>query len=86
LREGCFVIFERRQTLLRMAAVAALAAATGLSGCGRKAGLDAPPAAAVAGEQGPLPAEPPPGVGPDGRAVAPGQGPKRRTPLDWLID
>lgn len=76
----------RRQTLLRITAVAALAAAAGLSGCGRKAGLDPPPAAAIGGDQGPLQTAPQPGVGPNGRAVAPDQGPQRRTPLDWLID
>lgn len=79
------MILWRRQTLLRIAAVAALAGAVGLSGCGRKSGLDAPPAAAI-GDQTLLPSEPQPGVGPDAGAVAPAQGPKRRTPLDWLID
>jgi predicted small lipoprotein YifL len=68
-----------------MAVVAALAAAAGLSGCGRKAGLDPPPAAAI-GDQEPLPSAPQPGVAADGRAVAPERGPQRRTPLDWLID
>lgn len=79
---GVLVIDWRRQTLLRMVAVAALAAAVGLSGCGRKAGLDPPPAAAIGGDQGAVQAAPQPGV--DGRAVAPE--PQRRTPLDWLID
>ncbi len=77
----------RRQALLRMAAVAALAAAVGLSGCGRKAGLDPPPAAAIGGDQGALQAAASqPGVGPDGRVVAPEQKQQRHTPLDWLID
>jgi predicted small lipoprotein YifL len=68
-----------------MAAVAALVAAAGLAGCGRKAGLDPPPAAAI-GDSGPVQSAPPPGVAAQGRAVVPDQGPQRRTPLDWLID
>jgi predicted small lipoprotein YifL len=83
--EGCFVIAWSRQTLLRTAAVAALVAAVGLCGCGRKAGLDPPPAAAIGGEPGALqPA--PAAIGPDGRAVAPARAPQQHTPLDWLLD
>jgi hypothetical protein len=75
-------VFNRR--LARIAVVGALAAALGVAGCGRKSGLDPPPEASIA-EPG---APPPPvaGVGPDGRALAPAQGPKRTTPLDFLID
>ena len=68
-----------------MAAIGALAAALGLAGCGRKAGLDPPPdTAAVA----PVPAqpEPSPALGPDGKPVQPKPGQFRWTPLDWLIN
>lgn len=67
--------------LARIAVIGALIAALGLAGCGRKAGLDPPPAAAG------VAADPnaPPAMGPDGRPVAP-QGEKRRIFLDWLID
>ena len=75
----------------RIAVIAALVAALGLAGCGRKGGLDPPPAAvsdsAVVAEPG---AGPGPGseipVGPDGRPLAPAAGPKRTTPLDWLLN
>jgi predicted small lipoprotein YifL len=69
----------------RGALVAALAAALGLAGCGRKSGLDAPPMAAAGdyqtgGQPGAAPAP-----APDGKPVAP-QAEKRKTILDWLID
>jgi predicted small lipoprotein YifL len=71
--------------LARIAVAAALVAALGLAGCGRKSGLDLPPMAA-AGDQ-PAPGQPGPAatLGPDGRPVPP-QTDKRRTLLDWLID
>lgn len=66
---------------------AALVAALGLAGCGRKGGLDAPPMAAAgdlqAGGQ-PAPAQAPV-LGPDGKPVPP-PAEKRKTFLDWLID
>jgi len=78
---------------LRIAAGAALVAALALAGCGRKGGLDPPPAAtyvdpAVAA----VPATEE--IGPDGRPrpaqpapLAPASRPlKRWTPIDWLID
>jgi len=73
--------------LVRIAVIGALVAALGLAGCGRKAGLDPPPAASVAGDPSAA-AEPPPGpaIGPDGKALAPAQGPRRRTPIDWLLE
>ena len=67
----------------RGALVAALVAALGLAGCGRKSGLDAPPMAAAgdlqAGGQQP---------GPATSAGKPASPPveKRKTILDWLID
>ena len=65
---------------------AALVAALGLAGCGRKGGLDAPPMAAAGdlqpGQQ-PAPAQAPV-LGTDGKPVPPAE--KRKTFLDWLID
>jgi predicted small lipoprotein YifL len=73
--------------LVRIAAVGALVAALGLAGCGRKAGLDPPPSAvsdpAVTAEPG---AGPEIALGPDGKPMAPASGPKRRTPIDWLLN
>jgi predicted small lipoprotein YifL len=65
------------------AALAALAAALTLAGCGRKAGLDAPPMAAA----GDLQSNGQPAAAPAaaGKPVAP-PADKRKTPLDWLID
>jgi predicted small lipoprotein YifL len=73
--------------LVRIAAIGALVAALGLAGCGRKAGLDPPPAASIAGQTAAA-AEPSPGpaIAPDGRALAPAQGPRRPTPIDWLLE
>jgi hypothetical protein len=72
-------------SLARIVALAALAAALGLAGCGRKSGLDAPPMAAAgdlqAGGQ-PDPASTPAAAG---KPVSP-PAEKRKTFLDWLID
>jgi predicted small lipoprotein YifL len=80
------------QRWARIAAVAAIAAALGLSACGRKGPLDPPPyASAHQGEPGqPAPAgraEPQMGIGPDGKAAAPVRA--RDNPpfiLDWLVE
>jgi hypothetical protein len=79
-------------TLYRLATIAALAAAMALSACGRKGPLDPPPGGMVLEQRpGMTPvtrrgAEPPrPEYDEDGRPVAP-EGPRRRSPLDWLID
>ena len=76
----------------RIAVIGALVAALGLAGCGRKGGLDPPPDASIpepsAGAQpgpGPGPVAGP-AVGPDGKALAPAQGPRRSTPIDWLLN
>jgi len=80
--------------LARIAVIGALVAALGLAGCGRKGGLDPPPDASIpepsAGAQlgpgsGPGPVAGP-SIGPDGKALAPAQGPKRTTPIDWLLN
>jgi predicted small lipoprotein YifL len=67
-----------------LAALGVLVAALALAGCGRKAGLDAPPMAAAgdlqtSGQPAPASAT---AAGKPG-AAAPE---KRKTPLDWLID
>jgi predicted small lipoprotein YifL len=70
--------------LARIAVIGALVAALALAGCGRKGGLDAPPGAVA--EQNGQPGGPGSAVAPDGTAMDPAQAPKRRTPIDWLID
>jgi len=73
--------------LLRIAAVAALAGALALAGCGRKAGLDPPPAAAVSDPAAGSQPEAPPAIGPDGQPIAPPPtGRKRWLPIDVLVD
>jgi predicted small lipoprotein YifL len=72
--------------LVRIAAIGALVAALGLAGCGRKAGLDPPPATLA--DQGAA-AQPGvgPDLGPDGGPIAPAPPPPRRsTPIDWLLN
>ena len=77
----------RQQHAVRCLAVFAACAALCLAGCGRKSGLDPPPAAAVIDPTAPLPVDegrvP---LGPDGRPIAPPPVAPRRTFLDWLID
>jgi predicted small lipoprotein YifL len=81
------LISSSDRRLCRIAAVGALVGALivalGVAGCGRKGGLEPPPAAvaidpAVAGQA--------PESAPEGNAAAPAKQPQRRTPLDWLID
>jgi predicted small lipoprotein YifL len=71
--------------LLRIAAFAAVVGALALAGCGRKAGLDPPPVAAVADPATGQP-EAPPAIGPDGKPIAPPTGRKRWLPIDVLLD
>jgi len=70
-----------------MAAVSALVAVLGLAGCGRKGGLDLPPAAATS-DATVAPGTPKQGsaLGPDGKPIAPAAGPKTPTILDWLVE
>jgi predicted small lipoprotein YifL len=73
--------------LVRIAVIGALVAALGLAGCGRKGGLDAPPGASVVDQSAAVQPLPGPEVGPDGKPLAPPPlAPRRRTPVDWLID
>ena len=60
-------------------------AALGLAGCGRKGGLDLPPGATPAETSVSRP-DLEPAIAPDGRVIAPTQGPKRSTPLDFLLN
>jgi predicted small lipoprotein YifL len=67
-----------------------LVAALGLAGCGRKAALDPPPAAATPavpqeGALAPAQVDNGGGIDDEGRPSAP-QGTKKRLLLDWLID
>ena len=67
--------------LARIAAIGTLAAALGLAGCGRKAGLDPPPTAAAAPATT-VDGQPAPAAQPDTTTPPP----KRRCFLDWLIN
>jgi predicted small lipoprotein YifL len=71
--------------LARIAAMGALVAALTIAGCGRKGGLDPPPGATAADTSVTRP-DLEPAIGPDGRVIAPSQGPKRSTPIDWLLN
>ena len=71
--------------LARIGAIGVLVAALGLVGCGRKGGLDPPPGATAADTCVSRP-DLEPAIGPDGRVIAPSQGPKRSTPIDWLLN
>jgi predicted small lipoprotein YifL len=71
---------------MRIAAIGALAAALGLAGCGRKAGLDPPPAAAVSQSAPEARPDAGTGLGPDNKPVAPASGPKKSFILDVLVD
>jgi len=79
------VIQSSNRALARMAVVGALIAALGLAACGRKGGLDLPPAAATS-EPGVVEPKPGPAQGPDGKPIAPRTGPKTPTILDWLVE
>ena len=69
----------------RGALVVALVAGFGLAGCGRKAGLDAPPMAAAGDQQAGTASGSAQAVGADGKPVAPATE-KRHTLFDWLIN
>jgi predicted small lipoprotein YifL len=71
--------FER--PVFRVAAVAALLLMLGvtLSACGRKGPLDPPPASLAGPQQSAIETDA------EGRPIAPA-GPKKRLPIDWLLD
>ena len=74
--------------IARCAALAAVAAALALTGCGRKGPLDPPPSAygEPVPQQTKSPGRPDPGITPEGQAIAPRGQRKPVPPLDWLID
>src|SRR5262245_5484946 len=95
--EGAELSSQSELRLARIAAMGALVAALSVAGCGRKGGLEPPPGATAADISvsrpdlsGPDPSTGRSGgepvIGPDGRVIAPSEGPKRSTPIDWLID
>jgi hypothetical protein len=84
-----------RSFCLRLAVIAALAAALPLAACGRKGPLDPPPGGMML-EKSPGMADvsrrgapPPPAAGPaydeNGQPIAP-EGPRRPMPMDWLLN
>jgi predicted small lipoprotein YifL len=76
-----------RSAIAKLAVSACLIAGLGLSACGRKGGLDAPPGASIV--QPPPAQSASPELGPDGQPVQvaqPAPPPSRGTLLDWLID
>lgn len=82
-----------KQNWARIAAVGVLAAALGLSACGRKGPLDPPPYAAAPDGLQAAPAGSPPqddrgvGVTREGKAVAPSRTKENRPfILDWLVE
>jgi predicted small lipoprotein YifL len=83
---------RRNRLLISVAIVGALALTLGA--CGRKGPLDPPPGGyvlepttttPVTGRGEVLPKRTGPAYDENGRPIAP-EGPKRRTPLDWLLD
>jgi predicted small lipoprotein YifL len=84
--------FDR--ALVRFAVAGALVAALGLAGCGRKAGLDAPPSAAAVPTEAPA-GSPSAGTEPsrnilgtdnEERPVAAATSQRKNFFLDWLLD
>jgi predicted small lipoprotein YifL len=69
--------------MVRIAGFGLLLLCLSLAGCGRKGGLDAPPASSL-DEQ--MLAAPAAQIGPDGQPLPAAAPPPRRTWLDWLID
>jgi predicted small lipoprotein YifL len=84
------------RSISRLCAIAALAAALGVAGCGRKGGLDLPPAAAAQQESAANPQERearsigsdlrPTGARSSGRNLPPPPSPKRDLPIDFLLN
>jgi predicted small lipoprotein YifL len=72
--------------LVRIGVIGALVGAFGLAGCGRKGGLDPPPASVVDQNAVVQPGQGGPETGPDGKAKVPASAQRRRTPIDWLLD
>lgn len=91
---GFWVNRRFEPTLVRCAVVGALVAALGLAGCGRKAGLDAPPSAAAVPTEVPA-GSPSAGTEPsrnilgtdnEERPVAAATSQRKNFFLDWLLN
>lgn len=91
---GFWVNRRFEPTLVRCAVVGALVAALGLAGCGRKAGLDAPPSAAAVPTEAPA-GSPSAGTEPsrnilgtdnEERPVAAATSQRKNFFLDWLLN
>jgi predicted small lipoprotein YifL len=72
--------------IYRLAVIGALIAALGVTGCGRKSGLDPPPAAAISNGDDPAKRDANMGVDESGKPVAARSQRKSFYPLDWLLD
>jgi predicted small lipoprotein YifL len=83
------VVRSSGQHWFRIALAGALFAALGVSGCGRKTGLDPPAAAVATAPDGTVQPTAPQGGGldPYGRPVAAPPGAQKKSIfLDWLVD
>jgi len=86
---------NRARTMFRLVLAGALVASLGLAACGRKGALEPPPGASLDGEPQPnmpgmittpAPATPAQSAdNPDGQPAAP-KGPKKKIPLDVLLN
>lgn len=85
------------RSVSRLCAIAALAAALGVAGCGRKGGLDLPPAASAASQESaarPQERESrsigsdlrPTAARSNSRNLPPAPSPKRDLPIDFLLN
>jgi predicted small lipoprotein YifL len=85
------------RSVSRLCAIAALVAALGVAGCGRKGGLDLPPAAPGAQQDAASPSQErearsigsdlrPTGARSSGRNLPPPPSPKRDLPIDFLLN
>ena len=85
------------QSVSRLCAVTALVAALGMTGCGRKGGLDLPPAASAAQQESEARSQEresrslgsdlrPTGARSSSRNLPPAPSPKRDLPIDFLLN
>jgi predicted small lipoprotein YifL len=79
------LVLARRKHVMQAAVLACLLATLGLSACGRKGGLDAPPGASVVNQAPQSVPELTPEDQP-AQTAPPAPPPPTRTWLDWLID
>ena len=85
------------RSVSRLCAIAALVAALGVAGCGRKGGLDLPPAASAAAQESDARSQErdnrsigsdlrPSGARSNSRNLPPVPSPKRDLPIDFLLN